>query len=67
MKLILDHGIDYAVAAKRGDLLHSRQRYRFGTASAYASASGGEDQFAISTFLIFGRALLDAARRAESR
>ncbi len=30
MKLTLDHGIDYAVAAKRGDLPDLDAAYRFG-------------------------------------
>ncbi len=59
MKLILDHGsIDYAVAAKRGDLPDLDSSYRFGTASAYVSA-WRRGSPAISTFLIFGQVLLE--------
>ncbi len=38
MKLILDHGIDHAVAAKRGDLLHPDSKAIDLGQLAYASA-----------------------------
>ena len=50
MKLILDHSIDYAVAAKRGDLPDLDSKAIDLGQLVHMLALGGEDQFAISPF-----------------
>lgn len=50
MKLILDHGIDYAVAAKRGDLPDLDSKAIDLGQLVHMLILGGEDQFAISPF-----------------
>ena len=50
MKLILDHGIDYAVAAKRGDLPEPDSKAIDLGQLVHMLLLGGEDQFAISYF-----------------
>lgn len=53
MKLILDHGIDYAVAAKRGDIPGPDSKAIDLGQLAHMLLLGGEDQFAISYFKDF--------------
>lgn len=50
MKNILDHGIDYAVAAKRGDLPEPDSKAIDLGQLVHMLLLGGEDQFAISYF-----------------
>lgn len=62
MKLIIDHGIDYAVAAKRGELEEPDSESIDLGQLVHAMVLGGEDQFAISTFPDFRTAASRAWR-----
>ncbi len=65
---ILDHGINYAVAAKRGTCQTNSQSYRFRTSSMrHAKLLGGGSIRQIGTFLIFGQGAFNSSVARRTR